>query len=265
MLLFAGDNLSHPHLFKMIDVKAAHVNYPSQHILLCGGPLGEASNDSPMPSMRGVFWKYSHHKPFSDYDVILAEHVSKDFSRWSWPGTYDDLLSLESDLAQVSSIILLFSESFGSAVELGAFCWDKDISKRLLIVISERHYRDDSFVKLGPLKRLKDDYGESVVCVIPRDIWDERDICKAEQKEREQKYERLMDCVKESFRKRVESISKKTTFNIEYMGHVTLFFVGIVCNYSSLTLPELQYIALGFDFKIDEYSIRKAMLLCNKV
>lgn len=142
-----------------------HVDYPSSYIFLCGG-LCE-TNSTKIQSLRSAFYKIAAEKPFDTYGILIAEDVTKEFQ--SRQDTYDNLLSLEADLAQVSRITLLFSESFGSAAELGAFCMEQNIASRLLVVISEKHFEEDSFVKLGPLKHLKDNYAKSAVCVLPRD------------------------------------------------------------------------------------------------
>ncbi|UMM09623.1 retron St85 family effector protein [Gluconobacter frateurii] len=232
-------------------MNSIHVDYPSPNIFLCGGPYDP--NNKKILSMRGAFYSDCHVSPFDEYNIIIAENVSKEFQ--ARQDTYDNLLSLESDLAQLSSIILLFSESFGSAAELGAFCWDKDISKRLLVIISARHHDETSFVKLGPLQHLRNLHGEKSVCVIPRELCDINNL----NNNKEDARKSLLWYIRKSFNERLETISTKTTLNRRYKGHIILFLVGIIWHYHALDIDELHYIALECDFSVENEDIQKAM------
>lgn len=103
--------------------------------------------------------------PFTKYNSILAEELEAFFPN----GDYKDFLSLESDIAQISTLILLFSESFGSAAELGAFAMVEEIARKLLVVIDDKRYSENSFIKLGPLRAIQLSSGDGAVCVLNRD------------------------------------------------------------------------------------------------
>jgi len=81
-------------------------------------------------------------------------------------GWYSELLKFERDIAQVSELILLFSESPGSLAELGAFAMDDEIAPKMLVVIDDESYNRTSFIRLGPIYSLMTDYGDNSVCVI---------------------------------------------------------------------------------------------------
>jgi hypothetical protein len=79
-------------------------------------------------------------------EAIVGEHEKHDFY---------DLLELETLVADLVSVVLLFAESPGSLAELGAFAADDAIRQRLVAVIEDR-FRDrtESFIHLGPIRRI---------------------------------------------------------------------------------------------------------------
>jgi hypothetical protein len=62
------------------------------------------------------------------------------------------LLDLEEYLAALVDGVVRIVDSAGSICELGAFVKTPEISKKLVIVISNFHYNEISFIKMGPLK-----------------------------------------------------------------------------------------------------------------
>lgn len=68
---------------------------------------------------------------------------------------YQDLLGFERDLAELSSLTVLFSESPGSIAELGSFSVLKTIQERLLVVMHQDDAHQESFIWRGPVMFLK--------------------------------------------------------------------------------------------------------------
>lgn len=66
-----------------------------------------------------------------------------------------DLLEYENLLADNSDIVCIICESYGSAVELGAFIQNADIKNKLIIAIKSEFARKKSFIMMGPVKHLK--------------------------------------------------------------------------------------------------------------
>lgn len=84
---------------------------------------------------------------------------------WAFSG-YSDLLEFERDACNIARSTILFAESEGSLVELGALAIDPHLGKRLFVVVQANHMQpaaQKSFIYLGPIRRL-----ESLgrVCVI---------------------------------------------------------------------------------------------------
>jgi hypothetical protein len=68
---------------------------------------------------------------------------------------YQDLLRFERDLAELSSLTVLFSESPGSIAELGSFAVLNTIRERLLVVMHQNDAYQESFIWRGPVLSLK--------------------------------------------------------------------------------------------------------------
>ena len=118
--MIAGDDI--PDLVGYVDVKSIRVHAPAPAIFLCGGEV-DAKVASP-PSLRDAFMRIHHTPPFSRYLTILAEDLNAFFPE----GEYKDILKFETDIAQICDLIILFSESYGSAAELGAFSMIEEIA-----------------------------------------------------------------------------------------------------------------------------------------
>lgn len=83
--------------------------------------------------------------------------MAEDIQDWFRDGVYSDLVTLEEHLASLASVILLAVESPGSIAELGAFSVLRPISNRLIAIVDEGEFEQDSFIRLGPIKRLESD------------------------------------------------------------------------------------------------------------
>lgn len=68
---------------------------------------------------------------------------------------YQDLLTFEEDLCAFVDVILLFLDGAGACGECGAFIKDARTAKKLLVVMDEQYFEEDSFIRLGLLFRLE--------------------------------------------------------------------------------------------------------------
>jgi hypothetical protein len=138
-----------------LDVENIRVQAPTQVIFLCGGQTSDISVKKPL-SLRDGFLKIFPNPVTKDRIVVMAEDVNLFYLSRS---DYKDLLSFETDLAQICELILLFCESEGSLAELGAFSMVDEIAQRLMVVIRDKYYQAESFIKLGPLLSLENRHG----------------------------------------------------------------------------------------------------------
>ena len=64
-----------------------------------------------------------------------------------------DLAVIEEAIANTVDSLLLFPESPGSFAELGIFSVNEEISKKMLVAVAHQ-YQGDSFIILGPIKKI---------------------------------------------------------------------------------------------------------------
>jgi hypothetical protein len=126
---------------------------PSSIVFLCGGVI---DSDAATPlGLRDAFLRVTRTIP-NAYKIILAERAQP----LTAEAGYNDLLSFESDIAQVVSLILLFAESAGSLAELGAFAALQTVAPKLLVVLGDYYYNKSSFIRNGPIRFLETKHGE---------------------------------------------------------------------------------------------------------
>ena len=89
--------------------------------------------------------------------------MAEEINDWFRGGAYEDLVSFEIDIAELSSVIVLFVESAGSIAELGLFSQLQPLRDKLLVFVRNGDFDQNSFIRLGPL----DSLGSEIVCVYP--------------------------------------------------------------------------------------------------
>ena len=177
--------------------------------------------------------RVSSRKKLSKFDIRLAEDLVK-LPRLG----YSDLLQLESDISQISELVLLFTESAGSFTELGVFALDIEISPRLMVVIDGHNYNEDSFIRKGVLEYLESTLGEEIVCVI--DLIDHG----AERIDRVKNLniDSFELFIEEKISQRLNRKSEPSTFEKSRPGHLIKLMTGLIQNYAALTLDEIDLI-----------------------
>ncbi|WP_125853719.1 retron St85 family effector protein [Rhizobium anhuiense] len=224
------DDLNIENILELIDPAKIRVYQPTKIIFICGGKTCVEAH--PPMSLRDAFMRIAYSKPFERYKPILAEELNAFFPY----GNYKDFLSLEKDIAQISALILLFSETFGSAAELGAFAMMNEIAQRLLVVIDDKHYEENSFIKLGPLRALEIANGDGCVCVVNlKDLGIEKiDSLK------NLNVDYFSKIIQDAVLHRERSIPEHSTFNPDLSGHIIKLIVGLIQWYGALTVDEIE-------------------------
>jgi hypothetical protein len=247
--VIAGDI---PDLVGYVDVKSIRVHAPAPAIFLCGGPV-DATAAAP-PSLRDAFMRIHHTPPFSRYLTILAEDLNAFFPE----GDYKDILKFETDIAQICDLIILFSESYGSAAELGAFSMFEEIARRLLVVIDDLNYNRLSFITLGPVRFLQNLCGESAICVLHRDDLGITSINATQSINLKTFSARMGSAISA----RTAASREPSTFNPDRNGHIIKLIVGLIQHYGALTLDEVEVLLYCMDIKksASELSVRPKTL-----
>jgi len=134
----------------LISIENSTINLHPPKVFLFGGDLDKKTVRSQL---------YHHiltKKPKLSDALVLVE----EFKDWLHDSVYPDLLTFESDLAETASLVIISLESAGALAELGSFSVNEKLKDKLIIVMSENHYNEDSYIKLGPLRQLK-----KIVCL----------------------------------------------------------------------------------------------------
>lgn len=240
-----------------LDAEKIHVQAPSDIIFLCGGLISDLAQATPL-SLRDAFYKIIDNPVLRDRELILAENVTKELLFFD---KYRDILALETDLAQIVELILLFCESEGSLAELGAFSVIDEIASRLFVVVRAEHWESDSFIKLGPLRKIEIKYSRDSIFVVHDDQIGLRRHSAADVDK--DKLKKLLD---EPLRKRLGRVKEPTTFDPNRSGHLIKLIVGFVQEYGALDVNEIQDLLELFNIpNISIEDIRRFAMCSNTV
>ncbi|PDT06371.1 hypothetical protein CO666_01800 [Rhizobium chutanense] len=205
--------------------------------------------------MRDAFLKILNNPALNGKVLIQAEDITR---LGFFSDAYEDILEFETDLAEISEIILLFCESEGSLAELGAFSVIEEIASRMLVIVRDKHWSGEgasSFVRLGPLRYLERKHGQSSVFVI-----DDRDIGVAGSAAGI-RIDVLRDQLQSPLASRLATIRNPTTFSSTRPGHIIKLIVGMVQEYGALTIDEIDELLLKLDVYVPSLKL-KGYLLC---
>lgn len=153
-------------LESLVDFKSTKVIKFPERIWVFGGQISDITVAEPI-SFRDKFVRHIYAS-----NASFVQNVAKpeDFPEWWNSVGYPDLLHFESDAGCLSQLIVIFLESPGAWVELGAFANDPVLSKKLLIVVPEKYRTGQSFIELGPLRRITKLHPEDDgICVVQSD------------------------------------------------------------------------------------------------
>jgi hypothetical protein len=207
-------------------------------------------------SLRDAFMRVSHLSPLSKYECVLAE----DPGIFLPLGEYIELLSFESDIAQLSELLVLFSESFGSAAELGVFVMDDEVSPKLLVIIDDKNFSENSFVTLGPLFSLKRRYGDPAVCVLKLsdlNIGTISDVSNIN-------LDKFLAALESPLIQRLAAKREPRTFDKKRNGHVTKLITGLIQHYGALTIDEIDVLLYCLHSPRSLEDIRKHILCAER-
>jgi hypothetical protein len=225
--VIAGDL---PDIPEYMNVASLKVHAPTAVVIVCGGET-EIDFNKPILSLRDALLRIASRQSLSKFDIRKAE----DIVRLPQAG-YEDLLQLESDVSQISELVMLFSESEGSFAELGVFSMDEEVSPKLLVVVDRYNYLKDSFIRRGILDYLEARFGGHTVCVI--DLNDHG----------AHRIENVAGLDLDSFAKFIEGKiadrlaerPEPSSFAKDRSGHLIKLMTGLIQNYASLTFGEIK-------------------------
>ena len=147
-------------LLGYVDLNELRFRWPSAFIFFCGGSSAE-KHDDPI-SLRHYLLSERKIEARLKGKVILAEAANQLYR----DSSYKDLITYEEDIAKISRVILLIAESAGSLAELGAFSSSEQIKAKLAVLMQQKYFNAESFVRYGPIERLRNE-DESKVAFYP--------------------------------------------------------------------------------------------------
>ena len=214
--------------YENYDYFRFRVQFSNQKVFICGGPVLNNTIDA---SFRQRFVI-----SLSDGISFVLAEAFKDYFK---DNNYPDLLVFEDNIAQISSVILIFLESPGALVELGMFITKPEFYKKLLIVVPHEEIKEqESFIYLGPLEHIKRKYNDSVL-VYP---WPERG----------ENYDNnhIKDLMN-SLKHKISNQDNTQKFHIENSAHISFLIAEVIRLSYPIILDEIQYalIALNIDIK----------------
>jgi hypothetical protein len=112
-------------------------------IFLCG-----AAASQPRDTLRDYL-----HRHLPNVSVFYAERVWEQIASSSGRSA----LKMESDLALLADLLVVIVESPGTFAELGAFSLSDELRKKLLPIVDERYFNQQSFISTGPLRWIDSD------------------------------------------------------------------------------------------------------------
>lgn len=249
------DRLTIEPFLNLVDLNNIRVHQPTSVFLICGGEL-QIDTSKAAPSLREAYMRVCINPPLSKYQSVLAEELLNLFSS----GSYQDFLRFEADIAEVSRLVLLFSESYGSAAELGAFSISTSISDKLLVIIDDSRYIEKSFIRYGPIMYLQRAHGDASVCVINRADIGVADISRLENLD----YKNFFNIMSESINERILKTEESSRFDSSKRGHIIKLLVGLTQWYGALTIDEIEICLMYFDFNYNRSDIVN-FLLCAQL
>lgn len=178
---------------------------------------------------------------FSDIDY------PENYNDWIYFSGYKDLLEFECDACHLANAIILFAESPGAFVELGALTYDETLLAKLFVITEEQYENNDSFIYLGPLTRVKN---REALCFIDN--------------KKGKKFE-ISDCCLKSIQDHYCSwancIQKKQKLNQENKTHILLLISDLIDLLNILKLDDLQKILKHFNIHQEDEAILKYLNL----
>lgn len=236
-------------IFENLTLSSFRVSFSGHKLFVCGGEVNPKA--STPPSFRDRFFAYTASKFDQIHNsLVLAE----DFKDYFKDNAYPDLLVFEEEIANISSLVILFLESPGSLVELGMFCAKENFYKKLVIVAPQKEVQpEDSFIYLGPLENIKKKCSDSVF-VYP---WPST----TEQEYDENHLHDLSTSIDEKLRK----ISKSHKFDIKNSGHVAFLIYEIVLICFPIITSEIELALEALEINTSFSEVNRHLYLLGKL
>jgi hypothetical protein len=141
--------------FSDLDFNKLRVARPTRFVFLCGGVILKEKK-LRAANLRDYLCRI---RPLKlNGQIVLAEKATQLYRDTS----YADLITFEEDIARIAAIVLVTAESAGALAELGAFASNETIRPHLRILLQQKFDDEESFVRQGPIRRIRGDKRDHV-------------------------------------------------------------------------------------------------------
>ena len=230
-----------------ISLENTRVDLSSPLIFLCGGNVDVAGDE--FGSVRNALMGHFASARCGLFDsLVLAEQ----FKDWLSDAVYHDLLVFEDDIAAMSSLVVVILESAGALTELGLFSMSERLKKKLLVFVAEKHFDQQSFIVLGPLRHLEK-LRPGCVCSYP---WDDSDL-------RSTLAEYLPD-IRRDILYWVDVMDASESFDASNRGHLAFLAYELVRVFRALKFSEVEGFFAALEIKVSKDDLRKIFFLLDK-
>ena len=227
-------------LLSLISIEKSHVNLHPPKVFLFGGDMGGTS-------VRSLLYCHILVKYPDLYNSLV---IVEEFKDWLHDSIYPDLLTFESDLAETASLVVISLESPGAIAELGSFSVNEKLKNKVVIIISEDHHNQDSYIKLGPLRQLKDEN----IFTYPY------------------KYNNLevslsdhLEDIAESLNTLLKEGNRTEKFNLDNMGHIAFLIYDLILTYKALISKEIKLYLKELNVDIAPHVVSRLLFLLEKL
>jgi hypothetical protein len=240
-----------------LDLDASRALNSPALIFLCGGALAHPSDVNV--SLRSLFFhRLKNEYPELRKRVLLAE----DANAWAKVDRqYLNLLDLESDLACLSAVILLFVESAGSIAELGAFCKIDVLRDKLVAILEYSHDADQSFIRDGPVALLQQHDKKSVLFLPWLGSADEHGRRRVDETKAQDTINHILDSssAKMKASKRIKSFCRGDA------GHRQLLVADFIALGTIVRHGEIRSFIKGLELSIPTRKLNQYLFLLEKL
>lgn len=230
-----------------ISLENSRVVLTQPILFLCGGLVDVKS---PVPlSARGALVDHLH-----SVGCHLAESITlaEDFKDWIHDSIYRDLLTFESDIAHISSLIIIVLESAGALAELGLFVKSKALRNKILVFVRQDHYEQNSFIRLGPLRHLEG-IKETSVCAYP---WDDNNLKASLAPSLKEMRDDILSAIADQ--------DKSEAFNKDNEGHLSFVVYELIKTFRALKVSEIETYIHKLGLNIAREKLKRLLFLLKK-
>jgi len=233
---------------KVSSCRIVHTDSPV--VLLCGGLVEiKERADDPDPSICSL--RHAITLEDTDFELFRPEEITS----WQEDAVFKNLVDFETELAAISSLVVIILESPGSIAELGAFSQQKELRDKLVVIKSSEFSEggnSSSFINLGILRYLKET-NSNCVKIFP---WD---INKPEEIDRET----ITDAIS-GIGDSLAEIGETEVLKKMKQSHATTFVCDLIRIFVALKKVELVKYALKLGFELDAEQVQRKLFLLEK-